>query len=154
MGTGHTGLASRQRSIRHQQEIGEEPLPRGTLQSFFIFPIYSYLQLHTVPNPAFSENLRQACVGRLLACLADLSGQTTVVKSSEKSLKVAAVASDGEFWVAKVIDTIQALEEDTKHVSLLTQTEDEEISLRKKVLRLTDRLKDVCESFFLIRCAY
>jgi len=106
-----------------------------------------------VPNPTFSENLRQACVGRLLACLADLSGQTTVVKFGEKSSKVAAVASDGEFWVAKVIDTIQALEKDTKHVSLLTQSEEEEISLRKKALQLADRLKDVCESFFLKKCA-
>ena len=129
-------------------------LSKGYVTIIFMFCIYSYLQLHTVPNPTFSENLRQACVGRLLTCLADLSGQTTVVKSGEKSSKVAAVASDGEFWVAKVMDTIQTLEKDTKHVSSLTQCEEEEITLRTKALRLADRLKDVCESFFLKRSAF
>lgn len=37
-------------------------------------------QLRSVPSPAFSEELRRNCRERLLACLADLTVQTTLIK--------------------------------------------------------------------------
>lgn len=39
------------------------------------------LQLHAVPTPMFSDDLRQSCRTRLLTCLADLTGQVTLVRS-------------------------------------------------------------------------
>lgn len=38
-------------------------------------------QLHSVPFPAFSDDLRQACRTRLLSCLAELTSQSSLIKS-------------------------------------------------------------------------
>ncbi|RDB24111.1 DNA polymerase V [Hypsizygus marmoreus] len=102
-------------------------------------------ELHSLPNPAFSDELRQSCRSRLLGCLGDLNAQTTVVKSGDKSSKVAAVASDGEFWVSKVLTTVQALEQDSKHASLLNAPEDDVLALRTRALELATRLRSVSD---------
>ena len=43
------------------------------------------VQLRSVPSPAFSEELRKNCRERLLACLADLTGQSTLIKGGYTS---------------------------------------------------------------------
>ncbi|KAI0806965.1 DNA polymerase phi-domain-containing protein [Fomes fomentarius] len=103
--------------------------------------------LRSAPTPAFSDELRKNCRERLLACLADLTGQTTLIKDDTKAAKVAAVASDGRFWVSRVLSTIEALEKDTKHVKLLNEVEvdDEEVSRRCKARDIISRLKDAPE---------
>lgn len=53
------------------------------------------------------------------------------------------MASDGEFWVSKVLETIQALEQDNKHVSLLNRLEEEELVMCTNALQLAERLKTV-----------
>ncbi|KAG6885139.1 hypothetical protein C0993_005605 [Termitomyces sp. T159_Od127] len=70
-----------------------------------------FLALHSMPNPVFSDELRKSCRTRLLACISDLNTQTSVVKLSEKTSKMSAVASDGEFQGSKkpvdvFVDTI------------------------------------------------
>jgi DNA polymerase phi len=66
-----------------------------------------------------------------------------VVKSGDKSAKVSAVASDGEFWVSKVLSTIQNLEKDSKHLSLLNDADEDDLALRTKALQIAARLKSV-----------
>lgn len=65
------------------------------------------------------------------------------MKSGDKSSKISAVASDGVFWVSKVLSTIQTLEKDAKHVALLSEADDEEVALRDKALGIAARLKSV-----------
>jgi hypothetical protein len=102
-------------------------------------------QLKTLLNPPFSDDLRHACRTRLLGCLGDLNSQTTVVRSGEKAIKVPAVATDGELWVSKVLATIQALERDRKHVSLLSNPDENDVALRTQALDIATRLKLVSE---------
>ncbi len=60
-----------------------------------------------------------------------------------KATKVAAVASDGRFWVSRVLATIEQLEKDTKHVRPLNEPEAEEVEQRQKAREIISRLKDV-----------
>ncbi|OCH90301.1 hypothetical protein OBBRIDRAFT_887807 [Obba rivulosa] len=99
--------------------------------------------LRSVPTPAFSDELRKSCRERLLSCLADLTGQTTVLKGDSKTLKSSAVAADGEFWISKVLATIEQLEKDTKHVTPLNEADEEEQELRPKARQLIERLGSV-----------
>ncbi|EJF62593.1 hypothetical protein DICSQDRAFT_135562 [Dichomitus squalens LYAD-421 SS1] len=101
--------------------------------------------LRSVPSPAFSEELRGNCRERLLACLADLTVQTTLIKEDTKSSKVAAVASDGRFWVSRVLSTIAELEKDVKHVKPLSEVDEEEAEQRQKAREVLARLKDAPE---------
>jgi DNA polymerase phi len=72
-----------------------------------------------------------------------LNTHATVVRSGEKSIKIPAVASNGELWVSRVLTTIQALERDTKHVSLINNSNETEKALRTKALDVVARLKTV-----------
>lgn len=58
-------------------------------------------------------------------------------------MKTHAVASDGDFWIAKVISTISELEEDKKHVALLEDVEQEEQVLRVKAKETVESLRKV-----------
>ncbi|KAI0747681.1 DNA polymerase phi-domain-containing protein [Daedaleopsis nitida] len=98
--------------------------------------------LRSVPSPAFSEELRKNCRERLLACLADLTGQSTLIKDDSKASKVAAVASDGRFWVSRVLATVEQLEKDTKHVKALNEPDEEEAEQRRKTREIISRFKD------------
>ena len=53
------------------------------------------------------------------------------------------VASDGAFWVSKVLRSIAELETDTKHVSLIIDFMDDHDGLRKKTIETVDSLKEV-----------
>ncbi|KAH9857639.1 DNA polymerase phi-domain-containing protein [Lenzites betulinus] len=103
------------------------------------------LALRSVPTPSFSEELRKNCRDRLLGCLAELTAQTTLVKDDSKTAKVAAVASDGKFWVSRVLATIELLEKDTKHVRPLSEPDEGVNELRQNARQIIARLKDVPE---------
>ncbi|KAF8162945.1 DNA polymerase phi-domain-containing protein [Crassisporium funariophilum] len=105
----------------------------------------SFPALRNIPTPAFSDILRQNCRVRLLSCLSDLNTQTSVVKSGEKSTKASAVAADGEFWIAKVLSTIELLEADEKHVVLLAEVdkEDDEYALRARAKKTIAKLRKI-----------
>ncbi|OBZ75369.1 DNA polymerase V, partial [Grifola frondosa] len=113
--------------------------------------IYTYAvespppQIRSAPTPAFSEELRKNCRERLLGCLAELTAQSTLVKEDNKTSKTSAVASDGQFWVSKVLHTVELLEKDTKHVRLLADVDEEEQELRTKARQLAERLRNVSD---------
>ena len=58
-------------------------------------------------------------------------------------MKTYAAASDGDFWIAKVISTISQLEEDKKHVALLENVEEEGQALRLKAKETVESLRKV-----------
>ena len=126
-----------------------------------------------MPSPVLSDNLRKACRERLLSSLAKLTAHPTLVKIGtplsavfpslrtspfslpnllsrvlgldDKTSKVAAVASDGEFWVSKVLASIANLEQDTKHVSLLSEVDDDDQALRQKARDVIGHLRTVSD---------
>ncbi|KIM59218.1 hypothetical protein SCLCIDRAFT_10017 [Scleroderma citrinum Foug A] len=73
--------------------------------------------LRVLPSPPFNEELHAHCRARLLGSLADLTGQTTVIKKGDQTHKEAGVASDGQFWISKTLATLARLDKDSKHVS-------------------------------------
>ncbi|KAG6821076.1 hypothetical protein H0H93_007235 [Arthromyces matolae] len=99
------------------------------------------LQLHSVPNPVFSDELHRLSRTKLLACIADLNSQTVVVKTDDKTSKMSAVASDGNFWVSRVLDTINTLVSDTKHVSLQNSLDEDVLVHCTKAQEVTAHLK-------------
>ncbi|KAJ3845276.1 DNA polymerase phi-domain-containing protein [Lentinula raphanica] len=99
--------------------------------------------LHQVPKPQFSDELRQACRDKLLGCLADLTSHVMTVEHENKKNKVAGTAADGELWVDKVLCTIEELKQDTKHVELIAEVDEEDEALRLKAKDVAARLKKV-----------
>jgi len=63
--------------------------------------------------------------------------------TGDKTARTCAVASDGEFWVSKVLKTITALEADSKHTSILVEVNKEDQRLRQKTCLLISKLKNV-----------
>jgi DNA polymerase phi len=99
------------------------------------------------PKPALSDDLRQRARTALLTCLADLSSLTALVTIGDKATKVCAVASDGQFWISKVLNSIDRLEKDTKHVTLMEEVaEDDNKEQRTTVQDLCAKLREVSET--------
>ncbi|KAF7363316.1 hypothetical protein MSAN_00987000 [Mycena sanguinolenta] len=103
-----------------------------------------FLGLHQVPSPPFSDALRQQCRSRLLGCLADLNNLIRPLKLDEdRTIKCPGIASDGEFWISKVISSIKQLKEDTKRVALLAETDATDSALDEKVSQTVEKLRGV-----------
>ncbi|KIJ68933.1 hypothetical protein HYDPIDRAFT_23808 [Hydnomerulius pinastri MD-312] len=113
--------------------------------------------LRAIPSPAFAEDTQLHCRTRLLGCLADLITQQTVVKQGDQTRKETAVASDGEFWISKVLATIAQLDKDSKHVNALVDVDEEAQALFAKTQKLIGQLrktagdkKEVARGFELV----
>lgn len=80
-----------------------------------------------------------------------MPSRNNIFLADDKSAKVAAVASDGEFWISKVLSTIEQLENDSKHVSLLTELDEEETALHDKARETITELRKVFHIFLIAR---
>jgi DNA polymerase phi len=67
----------------------------------------------------------------------------TLAVDVDKTQKMPGVASDGEFWVSKALATIEMLENDTKHVTLLEDVDAEDQRVRTLARHVVDTLKQV-----------
>lgn len=77
-------------------------------------------------------------------------GESKMVKSS-------GVALDGEFWVSKVLKTIEQLEGDAKHLSLLVDVDEHLQELYMKAKSITKKLHKVRRTSFarcVINCGH
>jgi hypothetical protein len=74
-----------------------------------------------VPSPPYSDHLRSQCRERLLGCLADLTQLSIVTKTAEKVQRFTGITSDGQLWLSRVVQIIRKLEQDSKHVVLLSE---------------------------------
>ncbi|KAI6131878.1 DNA polymerase phi-domain-containing protein [Pisolithus croceorrhizus] len=99
--------------------------------------------LRALPSPPFTEEFQAHCRTRLLSSLADLTSQTTVMKKGDITHKETAVASDGEFWISKVLSTLARLDKDTKHVDPLAPVDEETRALLDRVGKVHEKLSKV-----------
>ena len=83
-------------------------------------------QIHSVPSPPYSDHLRSQCRERVLGCLADLTQLSIVTKTAEKVQRFTGITSDGQLWLSKAVQTIRKLEQDSKHVALLSELNQDE----------------------------
>ncbi|KAF9514414.1 hypothetical protein BS47DRAFT_1372330 [Hydnum rufescens UP504] len=81
------------------------------------------LRFITIPNPKFSDTMKQRCRDRLFTCLAELS------------------ASDSKMWLIKVLDMVSTAEADIKHVKPLVLPSPELRALRGESAGNAERLR-------------
>lgn len=67
------------------------------------------------------------------ACSFEVFLRLATLFSGDKSTKVHAVASDGEFWTQKTLKAIDRLEKDSKHVSLLEENTQEDAAAARGI---------------------
>ncbi|KAF9505605.1 hypothetical protein BS47DRAFT_1400276 [Hydnum rufescens UP504] len=79
--------------------------------------------IHHVPNPKFSDTMKQRCRDRLFTCLAELS------------------ASDSKMWLIKVLDMVSTAEADIKHVKPLVLPSPELRALKRESAGNAERLR-------------
>ena len=94
--------------------------------------------------------IKQGTVARLLHAVA----HAELFFPEDKSTKVTGVASDGEFWIAKVLSAVETLEADKKHVKLLAEEDedDETVQVRIKARETISKLRKVAFALKLMSC--
>ncbi|KAK0210612.1 DNA polymerase phi-domain-containing protein [Desarmillaria ectypa] len=104
----------------------------------------SYRGTDCVLKPPLSDALRLYSRNRLLSCLSDLTSQTVTITNEDgtKTLKSSAMASDGDYWIHKVVITIEGLEKE-KNVSCFLERDEEVQALRAKAKELDAHLRKV-----------
>jgi DNA polymerase phi len=120
-----------------------------------LFPIKVWLshldtQIHYVPSPPYSDHLRRQCRERLLGCLADLTQLSIVTKTAEKVQRFTGITSDGQLWLSRVVQIIWKLEQDTKHVALLSELDQDDRGKLEHARRTVAWLSKVRPSFVLL----
>jgi DNA polymerase phi len=83
-------------------------------------------QIRSVPSPPYSDHLRSQCRERLLACLADLTQVSIVTNTAEKVQRFTGITMDGQLWLSRAVDIIRKLEQDPKHVALLSELDEDD----------------------------
>ena len=125
--------------------------------------------MRKIPKPPFSEDLRTECRAKLLSSVAELTGQSSSIKSgeiphanppramcseqcegtNEKAPRATGVSSNGEFWILHVLETTRKLESMPKSVHLAFPIDDEDEAgnkLTDKAQETLTRLKAVCRT--------
>jgi hypothetical protein len=142
-------LAHCSRDFRHKEDIFELP---------DLYCSYTHLckrliitqpdpQVHKVPSPPFTDDLRRQCRERLLGCLADLTRLSNVTQPADRAQRMLGVTSDREPWISRVLQTIRLLEQDSKHVELLLAFGSEDRGVLERscnLVNLVTKLKKAC----------
>ena len=68
-----------------------------------------------------------------------------MICAGDKASKMNGVASDGEFWISKIQNTIQRLDGDTRHLKVLAVNEGDS-TVTQKARDMILRLQKVCRS--------
>ncbi|KAK8861548.1 hypothetical protein IAR55_002370 [Kwoniella newhampshirensis] len=93
--------------------------------------------LHAAPKAALSESTAAACRARFFSCITELTTASVSRRATDDSTKATRQQGcdlSGRFWVRRAVEIISALEEDTKHVELMTDADEEIKSIRKGAL--------------------
>jgi DNA polymerase phi len=78
-------------------------------------------------------------------CYVYVSSDIFDVSVGDKTSKLSAVASDGDFWMSKVLKTIETLEKDTKHLVPLVEVDEDQV-LYQKAQDVVAKLGRVCHT--------
>ncbi|WVQ94762.1 hypothetical protein IAU59_001843 [Kwoniella sp. CBS 9459] len=102
--------------------------------------------LHTTPKPALSESTAAVCRARLASCLVELTTASVSQRGSDEA-KTRQQGCDlaGKLWLRRALDTIFALEENKKHVELMTDADEEIKAIRKTAVATITALEKVKE---------
>jgi DNA polymerase phi len=150
VGTSDPGMVHRPWDLQYQEEVSKKLdfccMYTSSLQSLAVLTRY---QIHSVPSPPYSDLLRRQCRERLLGCLADLTQLSTVTTTVEKVQRFTGIALDGELWLSKVVEIIRKLEQDSKHVALLSDLDEDDRRKLEHAHRTVAWLREVRPIFVL-----
>lgn len=92
-----------------------------------------------VPEPAFSDEVHDACRSKLLSALADLIVQPAQhgKEAGDKDEK----QTGGEVWMQTTLDTINAFEKDTKHVQPIRELDEDAKGVKEQALATLQKIK-------------
>jgi DNA polymerase phi len=132
--------------------------PRKALSLLYVYTHFSTkvwtsqlgAQIHCVPLPQYSDHLRLQCRERLLGSLADLTQLSIVTKTAEKAQRFTGMTSDGQLWLSRVVQIIQKLEQDSKHVALLSELDQDDREKLEHAHRTVTWLRKVRPRFTLL----
>jgi DNA polymerase phi len=96
-----------------------------------------------VPSPPYSDHLRAQCRERLLGCLADLTQLSIVTKTTEKVQRSTGITLDGQLWLSRAVEIIRKLEQDSKHVALLSEFDEDDRGKLEHAHRTVAWLREV-----------
>jgi DNA polymerase phi len=153
MGASDPGMVHRSWDLHYQEKISKK------LDCCCMytppFPIKVWLsqlgtQIHSVPSPPYSDQLRRQCRERLLGCLADLTQLSIVTKTTEKVQRITGIALDGQLWLSRVVEIIRKLEQDSKHVALLSELDEDDRRQLGHACRTVAWLRKVRPRFVLL----
>lgn len=153
MGASDPRMVHRSWVLHYQEEISKKPdfccmytrsLPHLNLA------VSISTQIHSVPSPPYSDHLRRQCRERLLGCLADLTQLSVVTKTTEKVQKFTGVTLEGQLWLSRVVEIFQKLEQDSKHVALLSDLDEDGRGIVEHAFRTVAWLRKVRPSFVVL----
>lgn len=145
MGASDPGMVHRSWGLHYQEEISKKLDFCCMYTPSFIKVWLSQLgaQIHSVPSPPYSDRLRRQCRERLLGCLADLTQLSIVTKTAEKVQRFTGSALDGQLWLSRVVEIIRKLEQDSKHVALLSELDEDDRGKLERARRTVAWLRKV-----------
>ncbi|WVF67165.1 hypothetical protein IAT40_001911 [Kwoniella sp. CBS 6097] len=102
--------------------------------------------LHTTPKPALSESTAAVCRARLASCLVELTTASVSQRGSDEA-KTRQQGCDlaGKLWLRRALGTLSTLEENKKHVELMTDADEEIKAIRKAAVSTVTALEKVKE---------
>jgi hypothetical protein len=147
VGADDSGLVHCSWDLHYQEEISEKLdlccmyTPLFPMKVFWLFQLGT--QIHCVPSPPYSDHVRHQCRERLLGCLADLTQLSIVTKTAEKVQRFTGITSDGQLWLSRVVQIIRKLEQDSKHIALLSELDHDDRGKLEHACRTVAWLKKV-----------
>jgi DNA polymerase phi len=82
--------------------------------------------------------------------LADLTQSSIVTKTAEKVQRFTGITSDGQLWLSRVVQIIRKLEQDSKHVTLLSELDQDDRRKLEDAHRTVAWLRKVRPRFVLV----
>jgi len=145
-------MVHRSWDLHYQEEISKK-LDLCCMYTSFLIRVWFFqlgTQIHSVPSPPYSDHLRRQCRERLLCCLADLTQLSIVTKTGEKVQRFTGITADGQLWLSRVVEIIRKLEQDSKHVALLSELDADDRGKLEHAHRTVAWLRKVCPRFVLL----
>ena len=94
--------------------------------------------LNKLPEPALTDEAKQQCRSRLVSCLSELSGQTTVLSDSDgKTRKAPGVTSTGVLWLQKAHEIMVRFGKDKNFTTIFDNDDEIEATIKAGNVCLT-----------------
>nr|ODO02406.1 DNA polymerase phi subunit [Cryptococcus depauperatus CBS 7855] len=120
--------------------------------------------IHNIPRPSLGEVVAQGCRSKFFGCVVELSTAAVPRRVADEEPRQQGCDASGKTWLRRAVTTISSLEQDKKHLEVITDADDEIKSLRSSALEILSSLTklkrekkslakafDILISFFILQ---